>query len=285
MGFNINTIRLFIATLLLLIGQHTLAKTDIYASNGYYTSTVTWEKSKSPYILHVDVNIEKRGALIIEPGVEVVGNNKRIKVGGRLYVGYVESHKNDNPKNEKVTIKNTYLEAAGIGDRIMNLSHLNMTGGSITPSSGARILTKEFSLKESILTRANINSSFARGDILLSNNKFINSGFSSVDFGVNPDKWHELIAVSGSITINNNTFENNGSKVEIRNHKIKSITINNNVFKNNSNGVHINPHWSSEYGYVESPVIAEIKNNTFTRDSKGIETGQGKFNILDNKFN
>ena len=67
MGFNINTIRLFIATLLLLIGQHTLAKTDIYASNGYYTSTVTWEKSKSPYILHVDVNIEKRGTLIIEP--------------------------------------------------------------------------------------------------------------------------------------------------------------------------------------------------------------------------
>ncbi|SVD14969.1 uncharacterized protein METZ01_LOCUS367823, partial [marine metagenome] len=113
------------------VGQYTFAKTDIYASNGYYTSTVTWEKSESPYILHVDVNIEKRGTLIIEPGVEVVGNGNKIKVGGRLYAGYVEGHKNDNPKNEKVTIKNTYLEAAGIGDRIMNLSHLKMTGGQI----------------------------------------------------------------------------------------------------------------------------------------------------------
>ena len=110
MGSNINIIRLFIAALLLSIGQCTFAKTDIYASNGYYTSTVTWEKSKSPYVLHVDVNIEKRGTLIIEPGVEVVGKWKKIKVGGRLYVGYVEGHKNDSPKNEKVTIKNAYLE-------------------------------------------------------------------------------------------------------------------------------------------------------------------------------
>jgi len=152
MAFNLNTIRFFIATLLLLVGQYTFAKTDIYASNGYYTSTVTWEKSKSPYILHVDVNIEKRGTLIIEPGVEVIGNYKKIKVGGKLYAGYVEGHNNDNPKNEKVTIKNTYLEAAGIGDRIMNLSHLKMTGGQIYISNRDRPLTQDFILKNSTLT-------------------------------------------------------------------------------------------------------------------------------------
>ena len=133
MGSNINIIRLFFATLLLLVGQYAFAKTDIYASNGYYKSTVTWEKSKSPYILHVDVNIEKRGTLIIEPGVEVQGNNKKIKVGGRLYAGYVEGHKNDSPKNEEVIMKNTYLEAAGTGeaDRIMNLSYLNIINGAV----------------------------------------------------------------------------------------------------------------------------------------------------------
>ena len=135
MAFNLNTIRFFIATLLLLVGQYTFAKTDIYASNGYYTSTVTWEKSESPYILHVDVNIEKRGTLIIEPGVEVVGNGNKIKVGGRLYAGYVEGHKNDNPKNEKVTLKNTYIESAGIGDRVMNLSHLSMSNGCLLYTS------------------------------------------------------------------------------------------------------------------------------------------------------
>jgi len=93
--------------------------------------------------------------LIIEPGVEVVGNGNKIKVGGRLYAGYVEGHKNDNPKNEKVTIKNTSLEAAGTGDRIMNLSHLdisfdnnsyiNDSTKTITISSRERILTLHIS--------------------------------------------------------------------------------------------------------------------------------------------
>ena len=135
MGSNYITVRAIGFLSLLILSSQLYAETNIYASNGYYTSTVTWEKSESPYILHVDVNIEKRGTLIIEPGVEVVGNGNKIKVGGRLYAGYVEGHKNDNPKNEKVTINNTRLEAAGIGDRIMNLSHLDMTGGSIRISS------------------------------------------------------------------------------------------------------------------------------------------------------
>jgi len=194
MAFNLNTIRLFIFTLLLVAGQYSFAKTNIYASNGYYTSTVTWEKSKSPYILHVDVNIEKRGTLIIEPGVEVRGNYKKIKVGGRLYAGYVEGHKNDRPKNEKVTIKNTYLEAAGIGDRIMNLSHLNMTGGSITASSRQRVLAKDFNLTNSTLNSTSVTSQYAQGNITLSNNKFNNSQFNSHQDGVDAISWNKILA-------------------------------------------------------------------------------------------
>ncbi len=60
MVFNFSVIRLFIVALLVLVGQYSYAETNIYRSNGYYTSTVTWEKSKSPYILHDDVNIEKK---------------------------------------------------------------------------------------------------------------------------------------------------------------------------------------------------------------------------------
>ena len=197
MAFNLNTIRFFIATLLLLVGQYTFAKTDIYASNGYYTSTVTWEKSKSPYILHVDVNIEKRGTLIIEPGVEVVGNGNKIKVGGRLYAGYVEGHKNDNPKNEKVTIKNTRLEAAGIGDRMMNLSHLDMTGGSIMISSRERALTQDFNLTNSSLKNTVISSRNALGNIILDHNKFDNnSRFHSNEDGIDVHWLKRFFAIS-----------------------------------------------------------------------------------------
>jgi len=116
MGFNINTIRLFIATLLLLIGQHTLAKTDIY--------------------------------------------------------GYVEGHKSDSPKNKQVTLKNTYLEAAGIGDRIMNLSHLDMTSGSIRISSHDRVLTQDFNLTNSSLKYTQLFSNNAQGNITLDHNNY-----------------------------------------------------------------------------------------------------------------
>ena len=279
MAFNLHTIRLFIFTLLLAAGQYCFAETNIYASNGYYTSAVTWEKSESPYILHADVNIEKRGTLIIEPGVEVVGNGNKIKVGGRLYAGYVEGHKNDNPKNEKVTLKNTYIEAAGIGDRIMNLSHLSMSNGQITSSSSKRILTKEFNLKDSVLDNTHVDSQYARGNMVLSNNKFIGSRFELGEFGSDPQSWHTQIEQNASIIINNNTFENYGSKVEILSHRLKNLTINDNVFKNDSNGIRIEPHWSMDYGYINDPLIAEIKNNTFTKDTRGIEVKQGKFNI------
>jgi len=101
----------------------------------------------SVYNITEDVQIPKGVTLKVNPGVKIEGKYKKIKVEGGLdFIG---------AKDSKIIINNTYIQPAGDPDDptfTMNLSHLNMTGGSITPSSGARILTKEFSLKESILT-------------------------------------------------------------------------------------------------------------------------------------
>ncbi len=189
-------------------------------------------------------------------------------------------------KDSKIIINNTHIQPAGDPDNptyVINLSHLNMTKGSITPSSRNRVLTKEFNLKDSVLDNTPVHSEYARGNMVVSNNKFINSGFHSREFGSDPQQWNIRHEQNASIILNNNTFENYSSRVLITDHRLKNLTINDNVF-NNSNGIEIYPNWSIEYGYINDPLIAEIKNNTFTKDRRGIEVKLGKFNILDNKF-
>jgi len=189
-------------------------------------------------------------------------------------------------KNEKVTIKNARLEAAGIGDRIMSLSHLDMTDGSITISSRERVLTQDFNLTNSSLKNTSIWSNYAQGNITLDHNKFDNSQFYSGDDGGDPEQWNKPYEPIPTLTVTNNTFENYSSSVHVTNHKFNTITISNNQFNNNSHGIEIRPFYSIRYGsrYITKPADVEIKNNTFTKDRQGVFIRAGRFDVTGNNF-
>ena len=235
----------------------------------------------SVYNIIEDVQIPKGVILRANPGVKIEGKYKNIKVEGGLdFVG---------SKDSKIVINNTYIQPAGDPDNptfIMNLSHLNMTGGSITPSSYQRVLTQDFNLTYSTLRNTSINSQYAQGNTTLDHNKFDNSQFYSQSDGTDTEAWGEPYEPSATLTVTNNTFENGNSRVYVGNHKFNTITINNNQFKNNSQGVHIQPDNILRYGklYTKNPADVEIKNNTFTKDRKGIYIQAGKFNVTGNNF-
>ena len=188
----------------------------------------------SVYNIIEDVQIPKGVTLRANPGVKIEGKYKRIKVEGSLdFAG---------SKDSKIIIKNTHILPAGDPDDptyTMNLSHLNMTGGSITASSRQRVLAQDFNLINSTLNSTSVTSQHPRGNITLSNNKFNNSRFYSYSDGVDPEHWNKPYTPSATLTITNNTFENYNGRVDITQHKFNTIAINNNQFKKNSNGIEI----------------------------------------------
>jgi len=236
----------------------------------------------SVYNIIEDVQIPKGVTLQANPGVKIEGRNKKIKVEGGLdFTG---------SKDSKIVINNTYIQPAGDPDNptfTISLSHLNMTGGSITPSSYQRVLTQDFNLTYSTLKNASINSQYAQGNITLDNNKFDNSGFNSSYDGADPVSWREPYAPFATLTVTNNTFENWNARVQVSGHKFNTIAIKNNEFKNNSRGIHIQPHWAiTSYGksYIKNPAAVEIKNNTFTKDREGVYIQAGIFDVAGNNF-
>jgi parallel beta-helix repeat protein len=229
---------------LLLVGSHELyAATTIDNFRVYAGETKRWTTAGSPYTVNGQVEIEYGGKLIIEKGVEVVGNGRTLYVGGALSIEGVDGSSTDTSK--KVVIDRLNINAADYGTPSFSIYGLQMSNGNINFSNSQRRATK-FELKNSILTKVSVYGEYLNGPMLVEGTTF--GQYSQLRCNY---------CEYSTVTIKNNTFASQSYGVELyRNYTSHAHLITGNTFNSSYQGIYL---------YYTA---AQITGNTF-RDVTG----------------
>lgn len=176
--FVADTVGTYAAQLTVSDGKTTSAIDEVLVEistplSGMLSSSITLETSKSPYTLTGDVGIPAGVTLTVQPGVEIIGNNRTLTVEGTLSaVGTPSSRINIHDLNVIPAGKNQPGRYNTIQMDSVDFAHgsLFKTVAGTAPYGTVRITNSAFS------NIPPMRIFFIYGDNILERNSFVNTG-------------------------------------------------------------------------------------------------------------